>query len=219
MDSIWYWIIGGIVLLLVIIVIVVVVLTTASDSSSDGSSTTHFLTINSAYYGTGTVAGTGTIDVTSKVKEYVKYSSLGIAVSNDLFTDPATGSTKKLTVNYTNELGSSTVTGTEGTSLFISANASVDTSQTGTSLTIVTATYGLLIDANVASKITPTITANTSSTSTFTVGNTLFGDPNSGVPKFLVVKYKNTTGTYTEVYPEGSKLYWNTTTKRLVKKS
>ena len=184
--------------------------TTLFPTASDGSSAGPFLTINSAYYGTGTAAGTGTIDVTNKVKPYLKYNSLGIVVSNDIFTDPAVNSVKKLTVNYTNEQGSYTATGSEGTSLFISANASVDTSQTSTSLTIVTATYGLLKDVDVTDKLKVTTTANTSTTSTFTVGNDLFSDPNPGVPKFLAITYKNTKGTYTEVYKEGSILYWTT---------
>lgn len=206
----WVW---GVIALIVIIIIVVVIVVVTSNSSSS------LLTINSAYYGTGTVVGTGTVDVTSKVKTYVKYNSLGIVVSNDLLgttSDPAVGSIKKLTVNYTNEAGSYTSTGTEGTSLFISANPIIDTSKTSTSLEIVTARFGLINDFDVASILIPTITANTSSTNTFTVGNALFGDPNPGVPKFLAITYKNTVATYTEVYPEGSNVYWNTSL-RLVK--
>ena len=166
-----------------------------------------FLTITSASYG----SGSRVIDVTVFVKTYVRFNSLSIPVANSTFggTDPAPNIGKQMTVNFSNENGSFTSTGGEGTMLIIFAEPLFDTTKKSSLLEILSASYGLRYVLDVTTKVPKA--------KPFTVSNILFGpDPDKGVVKLLKVQYSNPTGMHTEVFQENATLVWDSATNLVV---
>jgi hypothetical protein len=120
-------------------------------------------------------------DVTAQVTKLVKDDRLSVVANNDTFGDPAEGTAKKLTVDYTIDGKAGSKSAPEDQTLVISAKPS--------KIVIVKAVYGDLPDGektDVTDKVSAGVDGNTLS---IKASNDAFGDPAEGVTKSLKVTY------------------------------
>ena len=137
------------------------------------------LVVTKAFY--GDLPGGPKTDVTEKVSGMVKEDKLTVEASNENFGDPAEGTVKKLTVEYTAGGVARSKTVNEGETLSISGKAS--------KLVIRKAVYGDLPDG-AKTEVTEKVAAKAGDdTLSVDATNDNFGDPADGIVKKLKVDY------------------------------